>query len=174
MNFHYYLYHFYPPIYAGSLRLMFPHQNPIYTSPLPYTCYMHLPTHSSLFDHLNNIWCRVQIIKLPLCSSHHSPVTSSLLGQMFSSAPSSQISSAYFLPQCERPSFIYTYVGPMYCIVLYCIVLYCIMLLCYVILCLLYYIILYYIILYYIILYYIWYLFLCTHKIISQKRFYSE
>jgi hypothetical protein len=30
----------------------------------PHTCHMPLPSHSSWFDHPNNIWSAVQIIKL--------------------------------------------------------------------------------------------------------------
>jgi len=33
-----------------SLPLSFPHQNPIYTSPLPRKCYMSSPSHSSRFE----------------------------------------------------------------------------------------------------------------------------
>jgi len=47
-----------------SVSLRFPPQNPLYTSPLPHTCYMPFPSHSSQFVHLNNIWSRVQIFKL--------------------------------------------------------------------------------------------------------------
>jgi len=36
-----------------SLSLRFPHQNPVYTSTLPHTCYMPRPPHSSWFDHPN-------------------------------------------------------------------------------------------------------------------------
>ena len=39
-----------------SLSLRFPHQNPVYTSPLPHTYHMPHPSHSSGFDHPNNIW----------------------------------------------------------------------------------------------------------------------
>jgi hypothetical protein len=38
-----------------SLTLWFPHQNPVYASPLPQTRYMARPSHSSRFYHPNNI-----------------------------------------------------------------------------------------------------------------------
>ena len=47
-----------------SLSLRSPHQNPVYTSPLPHTCYIPQPFHSSRFYHPNNIGWVVQIIKL--------------------------------------------------------------------------------------------------------------
>ena len=37
------------------LSLRFPHQNPVYTSPLPHTCYMPHLSHSSRLDHPNNM-----------------------------------------------------------------------------------------------------------------------
>ena len=46
-----------------SLLLRFPHPNPLYISPIPHTYYKTRPSHSSWFDHLNNIWRGVQIIK---------------------------------------------------------------------------------------------------------------
>jgi hypothetical protein len=46
------------------LSLRFPHQNPIYTSPLPHPRYMPRPSHSSRFYHPHNIGWGVQIIKL--------------------------------------------------------------------------------------------------------------
>ena len=46
-----------------SPSLRFPHQNPVYTSPLSQKCYMPRPSHSP-FDQPNNIWWGVQIIKL--------------------------------------------------------------------------------------------------------------
>ena len=45
-----------------SLSLRFPHQKPMYASPLRHTRYMPRPSHSSLFDHPNNTEWGVQII----------------------------------------------------------------------------------------------------------------
>ena len=42
----------------------FSHQNPLCTSPAPCMCHMPLLSLTSWFDHTNNIWCRVKIIKL--------------------------------------------------------------------------------------------------------------
>ena len=36
----------------------------LYIRFLPHTCYMPRPSHSSQFDHTNNIWRAVQIVKL--------------------------------------------------------------------------------------------------------------
>ena len=47
----------------SSLPLRFPHQNPVYVSPLPHTCHMPRPSNSSRFDQPNNVWW-VQIPKL--------------------------------------------------------------------------------------------------------------
>jgi len=43
-----------------SLSLRFPHQNPVYASPLPHTRYMPCPSHLSRFHHPNNIGWGVQ------------------------------------------------------------------------------------------------------------------
>ena len=85
-----------------SLSLKFPHQNPVYTSPLYHTCHMPHPSHSR-FDRPHNIWSGVQIINLL-----HSPVTPSLLGPniplntLFSS-PLSLRSSLNFSDQVSHP-----------------------------------------------------------------------
>ena len=50
------------PKWALSTR--FPHQNPVYASPLPHTAYMPRPSYSSRLDHFNKIVWGVQIIKL--------------------------------------------------------------------------------------------------------------
>jgi hypothetical protein len=46
-----------------SLSLRFPHQNLVYTSPLDIRTNMYHPSHSSRFDHPNNIWWGLQIPK---------------------------------------------------------------------------------------------------------------
>jgi hypothetical protein len=54
---------------------MFPHQNPVYASPLPHTCYMPHPSHYSRFHHPNNTGWAVQIIKLLIMQyMHHTGV----------------------------------------------------------------------------------------------------
>ena len=57
-----------PPSKPGSpkwaLSLRFPHQNPVYASPLPNTRFMPRPSHSSRLYHPKNIGRAVQIIKL--------------------------------------------------------------------------------------------------------------
>jgi len=63
-----------------SLTLMLPHQNRKLTSPLPHTCCMTVSSHFSWFDHPNNIWWGVQIIKFLVCSLLYYPFTSSHLG----------------------------------------------------------------------------------------------
>ena len=47
-----------------SLSLRFSHQNPVYASSLPHTCYMSRPSHYCHSYHPNNIGWGIQIIKL--------------------------------------------------------------------------------------------------------------
>jgi hypothetical protein len=46
-----------------SLSLRFPHQNPVYASPLRHTHYMPRPSHLSRFYHPHSIGWTVHIIK---------------------------------------------------------------------------------------------------------------
>ena len=54
---------------SGLLTSGLHHENPVYTS--PRTCYMPCPSPS--FDQPNNIWCRVQIMKLLVMQSSPLP-----------------------------------------------------------------------------------------------------
>ena len=67
-----------------SLSSRFPHQNPVYASPLPHTCYM--PAHLILLDFIT--WTTMgeqyRSLSSSLCSFLHSPVTSSLLRPKYS------------------------------------------------------------------------------------------
>jgi hypothetical protein len=47
--------HLRPGLPSGHFPSGFPHQNPVYASPLLHTCYMPRPSHSSRFYHPNNI-----------------------------------------------------------------------------------------------------------------------
>ena len=62
-----------------SLYLKFPHQNPVYPSPLTHTCCMPCPPHSSRVDHQTKLGEDYRSLSSSLCSFLHSPVTSSLL-----------------------------------------------------------------------------------------------
>jgi len=52
-----------PKFCKWPLSLRFFHQNPVFTSIVSHACYMRRPYHFSWFDHSNNIWWAVQIIK---------------------------------------------------------------------------------------------------------------
>jgi hypothetical protein len=49
-----------------SLSLRFSHQNPVDASPLPHTCYMPCPSHSSSFHYTHNSGWGVQIMELQI------------------------------------------------------------------------------------------------------------
>ena len=63
-----------------SISLRFPYQSPVYTSPLPHTFYMTRPCHSSRFITRKMLGEEYRSLSSSLCSSLHSPLTSSLLG----------------------------------------------------------------------------------------------
>jgi len=80
-----------------ALSLRFPHR--VCTYPLPHTCYIFHPLHSSWFDHPNNIWWRVQIIKLLIMYSSTRPFyllgSNVLLSTLFSNNLSPQCASKH-------------------------------------------------------------------------------
>jgi hypothetical protein len=94
-----------------SLSLMFPHQNPVYASPLPHTCYM--SAHLILHDFIT--WkYRVRSRSLSsLCSFLHFPITSSLLGPniLLSTLFSNTLSLRCFLNVSNQVSHVYTITG---------------------------------------------------------------
>jgi hypothetical protein len=88
-----------------SLSLRFPHHNPGIPLLSPHTCYMPCPYHSSGFDHPNNIWWGVQIIKLLILWFF--PLPFYLIPFRLNYAPSASIlkhPQRTFLPQFEWPS----------------------------------------------------------------------
>jgi hypothetical protein len=56
------------PQWSLSLRVF--HQNPVHASPLPHTCYMPRPSHSSRFYHPHNSGWGVQIVKLLIMTTY--------------------------------------------------------------------------------------------------------
>jgi hypothetical protein len=62
-----------PVSFKWSLSLGFPNQISVYNSPLPHTCHVPRRSHSSRFDHPNNIGWEVQITKLLIMLSSPLP-----------------------------------------------------------------------------------------------------
>jgi hypothetical protein len=90
---------------AFSLTFRFSDQN-LWFSYISSECYMPLRFHPPWFDHLNNIWGRLQLWSFSLCSLLQPPVTSSLLGpKIFSSGHCSQTSSIHVLPLVWETNF---------------------------------------------------------------------
>ena len=90
--------------FPPSLR--FPHQNPVYASPLPHTCYMPIPSHSCRFDHPNNTGWAVQIIRLHIMPLP--PLPCYLIPPRPKYSPQHPIlknPQPMFFPQRKRPSF---------------------------------------------------------------------
>ena len=78
---------------------------PACTSPLPSTCYMPRPSHSSRFYDPHIIGWEVQIIKFfTMYSSPFPLLPRNSQAQLFLSAPYFRAHSAYIPLQCQRPS----------------------------------------------------------------------
>jgi len=82
-----------------TLSLRFPHQKPVYASPIPHSLYMPRPYHSSLFYHPHNIGWWTELIYLltmptvPLRIKYSPPF------------PVLKQPESTFVLQCEWPSF---------------------------------------------------------------------
>jgi len=89
-----------------SLTLRFPHQNPVYSSPLPHTRYMPRLSHASWLYHPNNTGWALHIIKL--LTMYFSPLSCYLVPLSTKYSPQHPIlkhPQSTFLPERERPSF---------------------------------------------------------------------
>jgi len=89
-----------------SLTFRFPHQNPVYATPLLNVCYMPRSFHSSGFFHSNNFGWGVQFIKLHIMYFSLLPCYLFPLSSKYSpQQPILKHPQPTFLPQYERPSF---------------------------------------------------------------------
>jgi len=90
----------------NGLFLRFPHQNPVYASPLPHTRYMSRPSHSSRFYHTKNNGWAVHIIKLLIVYFSPLPCHHVHLSPKYSPQhPLLEYPHPSFIPECQRPSF---------------------------------------------------------------------
>ena len=92
------------PKWFHSLR--FPHQNPVYLSPLPHMHYMPRPSHSSWFYHWKKLGEQYRSLSSSLCS--FSPLPCHLVPLRPKYSPQNPILNhpqSTFLPQYEQPSF---------------------------------------------------------------------
>ena len=79
-----------------SRSLRFPHQSPVCISPLlPHTRYMPSPSQSSLFDHTNNIWWKVKIIKFLNLQSSPFPLSVTVQKERSSTEHSASCRNSY-------------------------------------------------------------------------------
>ena len=97
---------FTPGCPKSSLFLRFPHRNPVWACPLSHTFYVPRPTHYSRFDHPNDIWWAVHIIKLFIMwFSQLSCYPVPLRPKCSSQYPVFKLSRPEFLSPREGPNF---------------------------------------------------------------------
>ena len=82
-----------------SLSLRFPHQNPVSTCHLPYTCYMPSPSHSCWLEYPNNIRWRVLICKLLVVAFSTTLLAAPIRPEHSPQHPIRQHPQPTFLPQ---------------------------------------------------------------------------
>jgi hypothetical protein len=89
-----------------SLSIGFPHQNPVYASPLPHMRYMPRPSQSSHFITRKIFGDEYRLISFSVCSFLLSLVTSSLIGTniLFNTLFSNTFSLRYSLSVSDQVS----------------------------------------------------------------------
>jgi len=91
---------------TGFFSLRFPHQKPLYTTPLFHTYYTPHPSQCLRLHHSNTIWWLQEIIKLLIVQS--SPLSCYLVPLWSKIPPQDPIfkhPQPTLLPHCEKPSF---------------------------------------------------------------------
>jgi len=86
-----------------SLSFMFPYGNSVWISPITHTCHRPHPSLYPWFDHLHNLWCGEQIMKILNFSTFLLLPTSEV--RISSSAPYSRTQSAQVLPLMRATKF---------------------------------------------------------------------
>jgi hypothetical protein len=96
--------HLYLCLPNGFFPSCFPTKT-LYAVFLPHMCYIPQPTYYSQFDHPNNIWWGVEVIKLLIMQFPPLLLTCWSEAQIFSSASYFQIPSASILPSMCATEF---------------------------------------------------------------------
>jgi hypothetical protein len=92
------IFHSMPRSSRWSLPFRFSNKNILWISHLSCVCYMSHPSHPPWFDHPNNIWWSIQVMKLLICSLLQPPAISSLLDPNIPPTPCSLTPSIYTPP----------------------------------------------------------------------------
>ena len=90
-----------------SLSLRFSHQHSVCISPLPHMCHTPRQSHSSRFEHPNNICEEYRSLSSSIYSLFHPTVsyTGPLKSKYLPQHPILKHPQPTFLPHCKRPSF---------------------------------------------------------------------